>query len=54
MNMSMVILIDGTISREAFWDLANFEKPTHQISFHTAKALKTLTFIKVKEVIDEG
>jgi len=46
--------IDGTISREAFWDLAKFKKPTHQISFHTAKALKTLTFIKGKEVIDEG
>ena len=46
--------IDGTISREAFWNLAKFKKPTHQISFHTAEALKTLTFIKGNEVVDEG
>ena len=46
--------IDGMISREAFWDLAKFKKPTHQISFHTKKALETLTFIKAVEVSDEG
>lgn len=45
--------IDGTISREAFWNLAKFKKPTHQISFHTEKALKTLTFIEGREVTDE-
>lgn len=44
---------DGTISREAFWALAKFKKPTHQISFHTARALSTLTFIKGVEVRDE-
>ena len=37
--------IDGTISREAFWALAKFKRPTHQICFHTQKALDTLTFI---------
>ena len=36
--------IDGNISREAFWALAKFKRPTHQICFHTAKALETLTF----------
>ena len=37
--------VDGKISRAAFWELAKFKKPTHQISFHTAKALKTLEFV---------
>ena len=36
--------IDGTISREAFWALAKFKRPAHQICFHTQKALDTLTF----------
>ncbi len=41
---------DGKISREAFWELAKFKKPTHQISFHTIRALTTLEFIKGDEV----
>jgi hypothetical protein len=45
--------VDGKISREAFWDLAKFKKPTHQISFHTEKALETLKFLKGSEVRDE-
>ena len=45
--------MDGKISREAFWALARFKKPTHQISFHTARALTTLTFVKAVEVHDE-
>lgn len=36
--------VDGEISREAFWALAKFKHPTHQISFHTAKALAALKF----------
>ena len=36
--------IDGNISREAFWALARFKHPTHQICFHSPEALKTLTF----------
>lgn len=35
---------DGKISREAFWALAKFKRPTHQISFHTVRALTTLKF----------
>lgn len=38
--------IDGKFSRSAFWELAKFKYPTHQISFHTEKALKTLRFIE--------
>ena len=45
--------IDGKISRAAFWELAKFKYPTHQISFHTEKALATLTFLKAEEVRDE-
>lgn len=44
---------DGKISREAFWALARFKRPTHQISFHTARALTTLSFVKAEEVHDE-
>ena len=36
--------IDGTISRAAFWELVKFKYPTHQITFCTEKALKTLNF----------
>ena len=46
--------LDGDISREAFWALAKFKKPTHQISFHTKRALETIRFIAGKEVTDEG
>lgn len=42
--------VDGKITRAAFWELAKFKKPTHQISFHTAKALTTLKFIGGHEV----
>lgn len=44
---------DGKISRAAFWELAKFKKPTHQISFHTAKALTALNFLECYEVYDE-
>lgn len=45
--------VDGKISREAFWALAKFKKPTHQISFHTARALTTLTYVRGVEVNNE-
>lgn len=44
--------VDGQISREAFWALAKFKRPTNQISFHTPKALKTLSFLKGYEVYE--
>ena len=46
--------IDGEISRAAFWELARFKHPTHQISFHTARALCTLEFAGSSEVVDEA
>lgn len=45
--------IDGKISRAAFWELAKFKHPTHQICFHTDAALAALTFIRSEEVRDE-
>lgn len=36
--------INGNISREAFWALAKFKYPTHQIALCTEKALACLTF----------
>lgn len=42
--------IDKKISRVAFWELAKFNHPTHQISFHTISALDTLTFQGSDEV----
>ena len=41
---------DGEISSAAFWEPARFKHPTHQISFHTARALATLTFERSYEV----
>lgn len=42
--------LSGSISRAAFWALAAFKYPTHQISFHTEAALKCLDFEKVEFV----
>lgn len=45
--------VDGKISREAFWALAKFNHPTHQISFHTISALDTLKYEGSEEVYGE-
>ena len=37
--------VDGKITRAAFWELAKFNHPTHQISFHTISALDTLEYV---------
>lgn len=42
--------LDGKISREAFWALAKFKYPTHQICFNSEKSLKTLTFKEARKV----
>lgn len=42
----------GQISREAFWALAKFKHPTHQISFHTVNALHCLTFERSEPIHD--
>jgi hypothetical protein len=40
--------LDGILTREQFWVLAKFKRPTHQICFCTEKSLKTIRFIKYK------
>lgn len=42
--------MENTITREAFWELAKFNYPTHQITFCTEKSLKCLKFIDSQEV----
>ena len=42
----------GQISREAFWALAKFKHPTHQISFHTVNALHCLAFERSEPIHD--
>ena len=44
--------LDEKISREAFWALAKFKYPTHQICFNTQKALKTLKFKGARKVYE--
>lgn len=43
-------LIAGEITREAFWELAKFRHPTHQIAFCTEEALKCIKFIGNEEI----
>jgi len=42
--------LDGKISQEAFWALAKFKYPTHQICFNTDESLKTLKFKEARKV----
>ena len=44
--------LDGQITRAALWELAKFRRPTHQISFHTVRALAALRFLRSYEVIE--
>ena len=41
----------GKFLEQRFWELAKFNHPTHQISFHTISALDTLKYIG-SEVVD--
>lgn len=43
-------LLSGTITRTAFWELAKFRHPTHQIAFCTEEALKCINFVEAKEI----
>ena len=43
-------LLNGEITREAFWELAKFRHPTHQIAFCTDEALKTIKFVGAEEI----
>jgi hypothetical protein len=40
----------GIISREVFWEYAKFKHPTHQISFHSMKALACLKYERSEPV----
>lgn len=42
----------GNISRTVFWEYAKFKHPTHQISFHTLRALDCLQFERSEKVHD--
>lgn len=42
--------LSGDISREAFWLLAKFKHPTHQISFNTPQALECITYKRCEYV----
>ena len=41
--------IEGDITKEAFFELAKFKYPTHQISFHSLRALDCLKFEGVED-----
>lgn len=45
--------IQGNITREQFWVLAQFKHPTHQISFHSSQALQCLKFISSEIIYDK-
>ena len=38
--------LEGNISKEVFFEYAKFKHPTHQISFHSIRALDCLKFVK--------
>jgi len=42
--------LNGHISRSAFWELAKFKYPTHQILFCTQDALDTIQFVRSYEL----
>lgn len=52
--METIVLYHGSsqIVTEPEIRIAKFKKPTHQISFHTARVLTTLSFLKGIEVTD--
>lgn len=43
-------LISGQISREAFWELAKFNHPTHQIAFCSKASLDCIKFNGIEEI----
>lgn len=45
--------VSGRIIRSAFWELARFKHPTHQICFATSRALSRLRFMDCVEIDDE-
>ena len=44
--------LNGTITRNLFWEYAKFKNPTHQISFHSLKALDCLEYKRSEFIYD--
>ncbi len=44
--------LSGAITREAFWALAKFKRPTHQMVFCSPRALSSLSFKESFEVTE--
>ena len=44
--------LSGEITRNAFWELARFKHPTHQISFHSVRALACLKYTGSDDVYE--
>lgn len=42
--------LNGNISRSVFWEYAKFKHPTHQMSFHTLKALDCLKYERSERI----
>ena len=42
--------LSGNISRSVFWEYAKFKHPTHQMSFHSLKALDCLKFERSEQI----
>ena len=45
--------MSGKISRSVFWEYAKFRYPTHQISFHSMRALECLAYERSESVDDD-
>ena len=45
--------LNGNISRSVFWEYAKFKHPTHQISFHSLRALECLEFERSVKLYEE-
>ena len=45
--------LNGNIGKEVFWEYAKFKHPSHQISFHSIRALECLKYER-SEAIDDS
>ena len=52
-GFDQVLFLAGRITREAFWELAKFKHPTHQILFCNDKALASLQYVDYYEIKDQ-
>ena len=43
-------LMEEVITRDAFWELAKFRHPTHQIAFCTIESLKCIKIVELEEI----